>query len=171
MLEMTLDHEVESPTTETTRWLSFDIAGQCYAVSIHRVQEVIRPSEVTPVPAAPNDVLGIINLRGTIVTVLDGHRRLGLSDVHSPIPLHTDTARIIVFDVGAEPVGLWVDAINDVIEFMSNELSPPPTGRVMRPEDPITGVVRRGESFVALADAFRLCHITTQTTAALELHE
>ena len=56
-------------------WLGFSLKGQRYAVSLASVREVIRPGGITPVPGAPEDVLGIVNLRGQIVPVLDGRRR------------------------------------------------------------------------------------------------
>lgn len=142
---------------DAARWLSFDLAGQRYAVGVRHVQEVIRPSEITPVPGSPGDVLGIINLRGAIVAVLDGRRRLGIAANGDDRAL---AARILVFDLASEPIGVLVDAINDVIELAPNDVSAAPGGRSSRADDPVTGVVQRGEDFVALMDAARLCRAT-----------
>lgn len=146
-----------------TRWVSFELAAQRYAVDVRYVQEVIRPVECTPVPGAPFDVLGIINLRGAIVAVLDGRRRLGLPG-SADAALAAGSARIVIFDAGGEPVGVLVDAISDVLELSDADIAPAPSGRAARAEDPVTGVLRRDDEFVALLDAARLVRARTETS-------
>lgn len=148
---------VTTDTPESTgTWLAFELAGQRYAVPLAKVREVIRAEEPTPVPGAPSGVLGIVNLRGTIVTVYDGCRRLGLAS-KSTTPM--DSERIVIFEFGEEIVGVRVDAMGDVLDLAEAEVMPPPPGRAVRADDPVEGVVPFGEGFVALLDVPQLCRM------------
>lgn len=136
-------------------WLGFSLKGQRYAVSLATVREVIRPGDITPVPGAPDDVLGIVNLRGQIVPVLDGRRRFGLDGEVAPEA--EDAQRVIVFDEGGSAVGMRIDVIGDMLRFDPADVSPPPPGRAERRDDPVSGVIAREDGFVALVDVPRLC--------------
>lgn len=136
-------------------WLGFGLKGQKYAVALPSVREVIRCGDVTPVPGAPDDVLGIVNLRGQIVPVLDGRRRFGLEGTVDAE--HEDAQRVIVFDDAGTVVGMRIDTIGDMLELDANEVSPPPPGRATRRDDPVSGVITRDDGFIALVDVQRLC--------------
>lgn len=137
-------------------WLGFELAGERYAVPLADVREVIRPDPPTPVPGAPAEVLGIVSLRGTIVTVLDGRRRLGLDDTANG---GGPGQRVVVFQHEHDDVGILVDALQDVLDLDldSEELMPPPPGRASCSDDPVLGVLTCGEGFVTLLDAGKLC--------------
>ena len=136
-------------------WLGFSLKGQRYAVSLARVREVIRPGDITPVPGAPEDVLGIVNLRGQIVPVLDGRRRFGLDGKVAQD--EEDAQRVIVFDESGTVVGMRIDVIGDMLELDASDISPPPPGRAERRDDPVSGVVTHDDTFIALVDVPRLC--------------
>ena len=136
-------------------WLGFSLKGQRYAVSLASVREVIRPGGITPVPGAPEDVLGIVNLRGQIVPVLDGRRRFGL-DVANEAD-DEEARRVIVFDEGGTVVGMRVDVIGEMLTFDPDDVAPPPPGRAERRDDPVSGVVTRDDGFIALVDVQKLC--------------
>jgi len=146
--------------TETQRngsdtWLGFSLKGQRYAVSLACVREVIRPGDITPVPGAPDDVLGIVNLRGQIVPVLDGRRRFGLDG--NVAQEEEDAQRVIVFDESGTVVGMRIDVIGDMLQFEAGDIAPPPPGRAERRDDPVSGVITRDDGFIALVDVARLC--------------
>ena len=136
-------------------WLEFGLKGQRYAVSLAAVREVIRPGDITPVPGAPTDVLGIVNLRGQIVPVLDGRRRFGLDGAAAED--EQDAQRVIVFDDAGTTVGLRIDVIGEMLQFDATEIAPPPPGRAARRDDPVSGVITRDDGFIALVDVPRLC--------------
>jgi len=136
-------------------WLGFSLKGQRYAVSLASVREVIRPGGITPVPGAPEDVLGIVNLRGQIVPVLDGRRRFGL-DLATEAD-EDDARRVIVFDEGGTVVGMRIDVIGEMLTFDPDDVAPPPPGRAERRDDPVSGVVTRDDGFIALVDVPKLC--------------
>jgi purine-binding chemotaxis protein CheW len=142
----------EDRANGTGAWLAFEVAGQAYAVPLAEVHEIIRPETPAPVPGAPTDVLGIISLRGSIVTVLDGCRRLGL-DGGGRGP----DERLLVFRGADENVGLRIDALRDVMDLDLAELMPRPPGAASRDDDPVLGVPDCGDEFVTLLDADKLC--------------
>lgn len=136
-------------------WLIFHLAGQAYAAPLTQVSEVIRDGEVTPVPGAASDLLGIRHLRGRIVPVLDGCRRLGLARQAS---VDDSRARIVVLSHGGNLVGLRVDAVGDLLDVGEQTLAPPP-GRTVRDDDPVKAVVPWQGGFVALLDVRRMCRL------------
>jgi purine-binding chemotaxis protein CheW len=136
-------------------WLGFSLKGQRYALSLTSVREVIRPGDITPVPGAPVDVLGVVNLRGQIVPVLDGRRRFGLDGTGDAAD--EDAQRVIVFDDGGTVVGMRIDVIGDMLTFDPDEVAPPPPGRAERRDDPVSGVITRDDGFIALVDVQKLC--------------
>lgn len=106
-------------------WLQFMLEEQFYGINVLNIQEILYGGLIEPVPGAPPQVLGVINLRGNIVTVVDAHMRLGLT---SRPPRESDW--IIILDVLGETVGLRVDEVLEVqpihpgeIETMAADLS------------------------------------------------
>jgi purine-binding chemotaxis protein CheW len=142
---------------DESAWLGFVLAGQRYAVTLQAVREVIRGGDVTPVPGAPRDVLGVVNLRGQIVAVLDGRRRFGLDDAAEGE--FADSGRIIVLENDGGVVGMRIDAIGDMLQLDVADVALPPPGRAVRRDDPVSGVVTRDDGFVALVDVQRLCRV------------
>ncbi|KRE90929.1 chemotaxis protein CheW [Frateuria sp. Soil773] len=144
------------PDAAAQSWLGFRLDGQLYAAPLASVSEVIRPGELTPVPGAAPDLLGIRHLRGRIVPVMDGRLRLGL-----PARTHGDDAeaRIVMLVHGSHQVGLYVDAIGELLAPAVAEVAPPPPGRARRDDDPVHGVLAWRGGFVALLDVRRLCRL------------
>lgn len=102
--------------------LTFKIGDAYYALHTEMVQEVILVKPCTVVRGAPEYVLGILNLRGKIVTVMDLASRIGLGHVKK-----SDSNRILVFAWKEEQIGLMVDRVIDVISRSSSDICPPPT--------------------------------------------
>jgi purine-binding chemotaxis protein CheW len=101
-------------------YLSFALAGEMYAMPIALVAEILRLPAITEVPRAPDTVLGVISVRGKLVTVIDLRRRLNLP------PAEPDRkSRILLADTRAEQVGLLVDEVQQVWRLASEEVEPP----------------------------------------------
>jgi purine-binding chemotaxis protein CheW len=147
---------VDASASSRRHWLSIHIGSQLYAAPLADVSEVIRDGDVTPVPGAAADVLGVRHLRGRIVAVLDGCRRLG---VPSPI---ADPAqvRIIMLAPAGQLVGLRVEAVGELLCSDDVDIEPPPAGRARGRDDPVIGVLSWEGGFVALLDVPRLCRLT-----------
>ncbi len=90
----------------------FSLGSELYSVNVMQVQEVLRVTDIAPVPGAPNDIIGIINLRGNVVTVIDARIRFGL------VPKETDDrSRIIIVESEEETTGILVDSVVEVIDL------------------------------------------------------
>jgi len=147
----------------TEDWLSFRIGGQLYAAPLTQVSEVLRDGELTPVPGSTSDLLGIRHLRGRIVPVLDGRRRLGLSEEGRVDPLQV---RLVMLSHGPHLVGIRVDAVGDLLSAKTADIAPPPPGGQPREDDPVHGVLPSPGGFVALLDVRRLCRLPLEHEAA-----
>ncbi|MCR9088320.1 MAG: chemotaxis protein CheW [Rhodobacteraceae bacterium] len=101
--------------------LSFHVADQNYAFDILSVREIRGWSRPTPLPHAPAYLLGVINLRGTVLPVIDLAARLGMPDRQS-----TPRDVIIVVTVAETDVGLLVSAVSDILTLPRDALQPPP---------------------------------------------
>ncbi len=108
-------------TTATEPVVTFYVGPLLLGLPIAQVREINRHLDFTPVPHAPPQVRGVVNLRGEVVTVLDLHRVLGLPAAEQTL----QTRNLIVFYQG-EPVGLLVDQVADIVEVAPEELNPPP---------------------------------------------
>lgn len=103
------------------QWVTFHLCGETYGVDVMQVQEVLRHTEIAPVPGAPAYVIGIINLRGNVVTVIDTRHRFGLEpgDV-------TDNTRIVVIEADKHVVGILVDSVAEVVYLRQSEIETAP---------------------------------------------
>jgi purine-binding chemotaxis protein CheW len=139
-------------------WLSFQLNDQHYAVLLNQVSEVIRDCMPTPVPGAAADLLGVCHLRGHIVPVMDGRRRLSLDHA---APSDPASVRIVVLAHDTHRVGLRVDAVGDLLQpkVEAIELPPARSGRV---DDPVQAVMGWQGGFVALLDVARLCRLNQE---------
>lgn len=100
---------------------TFRLRDAYYAVDAVMVLEVIRPGEITPIPHGPTEVMGVINLRGRIVTLFDMGMLLGFAAAE-----RTQRSRILIVEDRGEFTGLLVDEVAEVAEVFENELQPPP---------------------------------------------
>jgi len=103
------------------QWVTFKLDNESYGINVMQVQEVLRYSEIAPVPGAPNYVLGIINLRGNVVTVIDTRDRFGL-----PSSEVTDNTRIVIIEADEQVVGIMVDAVAEVVYLKQSEIETAP---------------------------------------------
>jgi purine-binding chemotaxis protein CheW len=108
-------------STETLQLATFYVADMCLALDIGLIQEIIRDVKVTPVPHAPLQVRGVINLRGEVTTVIDLRQALGLL----PLDVTSNTQTLIVRSQG-ESIGLIVDRVGDICAVDVASIVPPP---------------------------------------------
>jgi purine-binding chemotaxis protein CheW len=112
-----------------------------------QVQEVLRVSEIAPVPGAPHYVLGIINLRGNVVTVIDTRIRLGLSTSEV-----TDSTRIVIIEGNKHVVGILVDCVAEVVDLPTSEVESAPNVGNDESARYIQGVASRDGELLILVD-------------------
>lgn len=149
---MTVPVLAASPRTQrrddvkTTRWVGFEMSGQRYALDIAKVREVLSSAFIEPVPGAPPVVLGVINLRGRIVTVIDLHMRLDLPSSNS------EESCVVVVDVDGEPLALRVDRITELHTVAEGAIKPAPRAANAGPDRIIRGLVSRDSNMLTLLD-------------------
>ncbi len=133
------------------RWVTFRLADEIYGINVMQVQEVLRMTDVAPVPGAPHFVMGIINLRGNVVTVLDTRKLLDLatSDI-------TDSSRIMIIESGKVTVGLLVDSVAEVVNIASSDIDPPPSVGNDEGSRYIQGVYSTDQQILILIDLNKL---------------
>ena len=103
------------------QWVTFKLDNETYGINVMRVQEVLRYTEIAPVPGAPSYVLGIINLRGNVVTVIDTRQRFGL------VPTEVnDNTRIVIIEADKQVVGILVDSVAEVVYLRQSEVETAP---------------------------------------------
>lgn len=139
------------PPTDGRQFLTFRLEEEEYGVEILRVQEIKGYSRITPLPNTPPEVKGVMNLRGTIVPIIDLRCRLGLREAE-----YDQFTVIIVVTVGPKVVGLVVDAVSDVLNVTAAELAPAPDLGARVDISFLTGLARAGDRLVTLLNVERL---------------
>lgn len=131
--------------------VTFRLADEVYGINVMLVQEVLRWTEIAPVPGAPDYVLGIINLRGNVVTVIDTRLRLGL-----PPREPDDSSRIVIIEAERQVVGILVDSVAEVMDLNSSEIDSAPNVGNDESSKYIQGVASRDGSLLILIDLNKL---------------
>lgn len=137
--------------SDSLQCVTFTLEEETYGINVMQVQEVLREVEVAPVPGAPHYVLGIINLRGNVVSVIDARTRFGL-----PTKESDDLTRIIVIEVQQQIIGILVDSVAEVVDIQSNEIDIAPNVGNAETSKYIEGVVSRGDKLLILVDLNKL---------------
>jgi purine-binding chemotaxis protein CheW len=133
------------------QWVTFRLDEETYGINVMQVQEVLRVAEIAPVPGAPEYVLGIINLRGNVVTVIDTRERLGLSSQEVD-----DSTRIIVIESDKQVVGILVDSVAEVVDLRMSEVESAPNVGNDESSKYIQGVATRNDELLILVDLNKL---------------
>jgi purine-binding chemotaxis protein CheW len=146
--------QAEEKKEEPETWVTFELAGEDYALPVTRVQEVLRVAGVTRVPHAPAPIRGITNLRGRVLAVVDLRVRLGLKAVEL-----TPQSRIVVVSSRDRSIGLLVDAARQVVKLLPSGMQPPPPDVMTERSDFIRGVYHAEEVLLVLLDVDRVLWI------------
>ncbi|MGA9177009.1 MAG: chemotaxis protein CheW [Desulfobacterales bacterium] len=143
-MSQSLRNEIHSDTVELA---SFYVGEALCGMDILKVQEINKLIEMTRVPQAPEYVLGILNLRGEIVTIIDLGKKLGLKSTE----LNNKTRNIIVNSNG-EHIGLMVEQISDVIQAEWEKVEPPPANIGDVQGKYFTGVFKTADRLIGILD-------------------
>jgi purine-binding chemotaxis protein CheW len=131
--------------------LTFILDGEEYGVDILRVQEIKGWDSVTPIPNTPKHILGVINLRGTIVPIIDLRLRFNLESIP-----YGPTTVVIMLKVKSEDrartMGIVVDGVSDVYNLAHDALKPPPDFGSVISVDYVKGLATVGEHMVIVLD-------------------
>ena len=139
------NNKADANNDDVLQIITFKVGKEEFSVSIHKVQEIIRITDITSIPNSPPFVDGIINLRGNVIPVIDSRKRFGLPEAE-----RTDASRVIVVESGAKIVGLIVDSVTEVLQLPKNTVEPPPDIVGGVDSDYIDGVGKYDERLVIL---------------------
>jgi purine-binding chemotaxis protein CheW len=131
--------------------VTFRLKDETYGINVMQVQEVLRVTEIAPVPGAPGYVLGIINLRGNVVTVIDTRTRFGL-----PTTEVDDSSRIVIIESEQQVVGILVDSVAEVVELRQSEIDSAPNIGNDESSRYIQGVASRDDDLLIVVDLNKL---------------
>ncbi|MHB1033385.1 MAG: chemotaxis protein CheW [Pirellulales bacterium] len=127
--------------------VSFRLAQEEYGIEITKVREIILMGEITRVPQTPEYVKGLINLRSTVIPIVDLRLRFGLAQEEQ-----TQDTRIMVMNVAGKMIGIIVDAVSEVLRISKEQIaSPPPTVAGLGREY-LTGLVKLENRLLILLD-------------------
>jgi len=124
------------------RYLSFSLGAEEYAVRLLKVKEVIARPEITPVPQTPPYFLGIMNLRGQVISVLDLRLKLGIKAQQN-----SETA-VIIFDLETVTIGVVVDSVNSVLAPSPEHISEKSDLQISSSHEYVEGVYRNDKRLV-----------------------
>ena len=137
-----------SAAREATREvLVFVLGKEEYGVDILKVQEIRGYEKVTPIPAAPAYLKGVINLRGIIVPVIDLRIKFGLAD-----PKYDSFTVVIILRLASRVIGMVVDGVSDVVALAASEVKPAPQLGSLVDSSFLAGLATQGERMVLLLD-------------------
>lgn len=138
-------------TADSGQFLTFTLKNEEYGIEILKVQEIKGFSKITPIPNAPVFVRGVMNLRGTVVPIIDLRARFSMNEKD-----YDQFTVIIVVNVGSRVVGLVVDTVSDVLNIPTDSIADPPELASSGDSSCITGMGKLGERIIMLLDIGRL---------------
>ncbi len=136
---------------EILQRVTFQLENETYGINVMQVQEILRYSDIAPVPGSPDYVLGIINLRGNVVTVIDTRSRFGL--MPSEI---TDNSRIVIIEAEKQVIGILVDSVAEVVYLKKSDMEAAPHVGTEETSQYIQGVTNREDGLLILVDLDKL---------------
>jgi purine-binding chemotaxis protein CheW len=141
--------------------VSFRLAREEYGIEITKVQEIILLGQITRVPQTPDFIKGLINLRSTVIPVVDLRLRFGLA-AEEP----TDETRIMVVNVGGKTLGVVVDAVSEVLRVSPEQIVPPPPTVAGVGHEYLTGLVKLDNRLLILLNIDKI--LSDDETATMD---
>lgn len=161
--------ETKTINKESGQYLTFQLGNELFAFDVLRTNEVLEVSQITRIPGASDAMIGVINLRGSVVPVVDLRKRLKMPEMERTV----DTAIIIIdTEYGDEKVilGVLVDAAKKVIMLDSSQLEAPPKVGMNISIEYITAIGKHDNSFIILLNSDKLFS-EKELVAAAEVRE
>lgn len=143
--------ETEYHQGEVVQWVGFHVGQEKFGVNVLHVQEIIRVTDITPVPGAPHYIMGVINLRGNVVPILSTRACFNMDIIEA-----TPTTRIILVDMDKQVIGIVVDAVAEVVGLSQDMIEKAPVVESQHMAEFIYGVARRDNDLLILLDAHKL---------------
>ncbi|MSM41646.1 MAG: chemotaxis protein CheW [Geobacter sp.] len=135
--------------TETVQYLTFKLDDETFAVDVAKVREILDFSTVTKVPQTPDFMRGVINLRGSVVPVVDMRLKFGMSETEKTV----DTCIIVLeitLDNETAVVGALADSVQEVLELEPENIEPAPRIGTKLNTDFLVGMGKQNETFIMI---------------------
>jgi purine-binding chemotaxis protein CheW len=146
---------MDATAKETRQYLTFRLGDETFGVNVAKVREILDFTSITKVPKTPDFMRGVINLRGSVVPVVDMKLKFGMEETRKTV----DTC-IIVLEVTIEGettiVGALADSVEEVLEMEPEQIEPPPRIGMKLNIEFINGMGKIGEEFVIILDTDRI---------------
>ncbi|MEM6661168.1 MAG: chemotaxis protein CheW [Pseudomonadota bacterium] len=154
--EDTYESDLASGVSLAGTYVTLELSGVTIGVAVRHVREILDLVEISPLPSAPHNVEGLIDIRGASIPIVDMRHWLGLS--------HQETGadtRIVVFEIegqaGRQPIGIFADRVKDVTTIVDTEIEAPPEVATGMPETTsLVGVARKDDSLIFLLNVTQL---------------
>jgi purine-binding chemotaxis protein CheW len=146
--------------SDKTEFVTVTVGGQLFGLPIARVQDVFVLSQLTRVPLAPDDIAGIVSLRGRIVTAIDMRNRLGLGKNQQKSPM------AVGIDCDGESYGLVIDSVGEVMKLGADSAEPVPVNLDDRLKHVASGIHRLETELLVVLDVDRLLDLRPAEMAA-----
>jgi purine-binding chemotaxis protein CheW len=131
--------------------LVFVLGKEEYAVDILKVQEIRGYEKVTPIPSAPDYLKGVVNLRGTIVPVIDLRVKFRMAE-----PRYDSFTVVVILRIGKRVIGVVVDGVSDVVRLAAHEVKPAPELGALVDSSFLAGLATQGERMILMLDIEKL---------------
>jgi purine-binding chemotaxis protein CheW len=131
--------------------VGFRLDNEDYAIAITKIQEIILMKPITRIPQVPDYIEGLINLRGSVIPIINLRKRFGL-----PVREVDDETRTIVVNIHDKTVGCIVDAVTQVMRINRDQIQPPPLSVLAVSHQYIAGLARLDDRLVIILDIDRL---------------
>ncbi len=150
-------------TIDTTEHLSFRLEDNLFAVNVLKVREILDFCPVTKVPQTPDHMLGVLNLRGHVVPIIDLRRKFGMPEIE---PTRDSCIIVLEISLGEEKltIGVVADEVQEVLDLSADQIEPPPRLGSGIDTRFIDGMGKQGEYFLILLNVDRVftCEETEQ---------
>ncbi|MFA6449896.1 MAG: chemotaxis protein CheW [bacterium] len=151
--------------TDTIQLVSFTLGDEEYGIEILKIREIVRIPPITRVPRSPAFIMGLINLRGKVIPVIDLHKRFGVEKNEI-----TPSARIIVAELGPRTTGLLVDSVSLALKLDASQIEPPPQIVDGGSSEYIKGVGKTDGRLIIILDVDKFLSDEEQTRLAAAEH-
>lgn len=133
------------------QWVTFQLEDETYGVDVMVVREVLKYQDIAPVPGAPDYVMGIINIRGTVISVINTRLRFGLPEKEPE-----ENTRIVILEIGKHIIGIVVDSVAEVVYMKRSEIESAPQVNKDDSARFIQGVCHRDDQLIILVELDKL---------------
>lgn len=146
------DTEDTEGNEQNNKFVVFKLAGQCYGANISEVKEIVKISEITPIPYSDEHIKGLMNLRGEIITIVDIREKMHVKGENS------DKSRIVILNKDDMQIGFLADQVVEVLEVQPDDIKPPVIDKGFN-ADYICGIVESAKDLIMLLNVNKVFDI------------